>query len=244
MNLQRIQLLALSTGAIYCGIAAADTGLLQRYQGYKQYQARGQQELLEQIREEAKDWKFDLAEEHLAAARNMAYAPDAIRAVERLIADNRTAKADKERREREEAQRQRREAEKQRQREEQERQAAQRSYASSGGSSSGGATVDWVSVGASCTGTCGGPSTLSIDLSGGPGIANKLTGAHTTLSPGYGGIAGTYRYQVTFGSGGDGWFTSDKRGLVCAGAVRVSGTKRNLQIRVYDNCSDSGTGEF
>jgi hypothetical protein len=66
--------------------------LPQRYQGYKQDQARGQPELREQVREEAKDWKLDLAEQHLAAARNMAYAPDEIRVAERLIADNGTAK--------------------------------------------------------------------------------------------------------------------------------------------------------
>ncbi len=226
-----------------CGTAAAlDSNLYNRYQGYKQYQQRGQQKVLKQAREAARDWDFDLAEEHLAAARNMAYAPDEIRAVERLVADNRTAKADKERREREAAERQRREAEEQRQREEQERLAAQQSYSRPSSGSSSGGSVGWGGVDADCIGGSCGIDTLRLSLSGGPGIMSDMSRGRVMISPGYGGFAGTYHFEVVFGT--TRLFNPNEASIICSGSVHVSGTKRNLSIRVYDNCRDAGTGEF
>ncbi|WP_223296828.1 hypothetical protein [Thiorhodovibrio frisius] len=252
MNSSWIQPVVLAAGVICCGTAVAiDRGLYDRYQGYKQYQERGQQELLKQARDAAKDWDFELAEEHLAAARNMAYAPDEIRAVEKLIADNRAAKADKERREREEAERQRRaaaeatEAEEQRKREqeEQRRLAARRSYSGSSGGSSGGGSVDFVMVDADCTGWNCPPDAMRISLSGGPGYISDNNTWNPTITEGFGGgMAGTYNYQVTFGR--TRFFNPDEVGLICTGSVRISGTKQTVMIRVYDNCSDAGTGEY
>ena len=243
MSSQRIPLTALLVGFACCPSAhAIDRGLYDRYQGYKQYQQRSQQEVLKLARKAARDWDFDTAEEHLNAARNMAYAPDEIRAEEQLIADNRTAKAEQERREREEAERQRREAEEQRQRQEQERRAAQHSYGSPSRGSSGGGTVGSVRVEAECTGACGGSETLRISLSGGPGIISDDNRSHSIIMPGYDGIAGTYSYQVVFGD--TRIFNPEEVGTVCSGSVRVSGTKQALFIRLFGHCGDAGTYEY
>jgi hypothetical protein len=119
---------------------------------------------------------------------------------------------------------------------------ATRRNGGSSASSPGGRSLDWVGVDADCTGNCGGPSTLRISLSGGPGIVSDH-GAHVTINPGYGGIAGVYSYQVVFGSRAD-ILRREEAGTMCSGSVRVSGTKRNVTIRVYDNCTDAGTGEY
>ena len=64
-----------------------------------------QTELLQQAREAAKAWKFAEAERYLNEATEKSYAPQQLAEVEKLIADNRAAKAEKERREEEERQR-------------------------------------------------------------------------------------------------------------------------------------------
>jgi hypothetical protein len=74
-------LLAMATPTL-----AIDSDLYQRYQSYKARQQVGQASELSEARVAAQAGNFAQAEQHLAAARNMAYAPTEVAAVEQLIA--------------------------------------------------------------------------------------------------------------------------------------------------------------
>jgi hypothetical protein len=254
MNSKSMLRLALVAGLVHgANAGAVDRALYDQYQGYKQRQQRGQQEVLEQARAAARNWDFAEAEKQLATARNMAYTPDDLRAVEQLIADNRAAKAAKEEGERVAAERARQEAEAQRQREAQQAQVAaqqaaeaaqrQRAAASSGG---GNSASRCVTVTATMVCGLGDPwcQTRRLCVSGGPGIVDAGYGSdhgcstsHVFVCTGYGGaLAGTYSWSAQFGEGQD--------LQVCSGTVEISGASRELAIKVYNKCDDAGTHEW
>lgn len=116
-----------------------DPELYQKYKKYKSYQQSQQVETLSLARSAALSGDFEQAEQHLAAARNMAYAPDEIRAVEKLIEEERERRA---RLAREERERQQRLAEEERSA----RDAAAQAAASSEAGSTGTDSQDTVEV--------------------------------------------------------------------------------------------------
>ncbi len=183
-----------------------------------------QDELLARAKQEARSWNFGAAESDLEQAEQKDYAPDKIKAVRDLIAKERAAKAEKERRE-----------EERRRKEEEQRRLAEvrRNRAMQGGGSSSGGTVDWVNVTVEMTcGFFGGCLTRDLSVSGGPGNITD-NGKWVSITNLGRGIAGVYHFSASF----DG-------NRYCSGSFRVSGTKRNYAIRVYDDCSDASSGEY
>jgi len=188
----------------------------------EQLEQSEQSELLALAEQSAGNWNFSSASSYLSQAQEKGYSPDAIDATKRVISKHRDAYRENERRKEEE-----------RQREEEQRRLAEaaRQRQNSGGSSGGG-SVDYVVV--NFESVCGFAlcSNKDVSMSGGPGSFTNNTGASGTLLKGYNGLAGTYSWVGSFDN------------KVCSGTVRVSGTKRNLTIRAYDNCNDAGTSEY
>ncbi len=65
---------------------AIDAELYQKYQAYKERQQATQGQELEQARAALRSGDLDTAQQHLEIARNLAYAPDAVSALEQEIA--------------------------------------------------------------------------------------------------------------------------------------------------------------
>lgn len=88
---------------------AVDADLYQRYQAYKSRQQSTQNQTLEEARSALKTGDLEVAQKHLDIARNLAYTPEAISALERQIAEEKTRreqeKLAKEKREKEEQER-------------------------------------------------------------------------------------------------------------------------------------------
>ena len=105
-------------------------------------------------------------------------------------------------------------------------------YSSSGSSSS---SIDYVMV--NFESVCGAMlcSDKNLNISGGPGnfepgFKGSSTGA---IHKGYNGaVAGIYQWSAQLDN------------TVCSGQFRLSGVRKNLSIRVYNNCSDAGTNEY
>lgn len=74
--------------------------------------------------------------------------------------------------------------------------------------------------------------TEGLRVSGGPGDVSD-SGAWVGIHDIGRGIAGRYNFSASFAGNRH-----------CSGSFSLSGTKRNYAIRVYDSCSDAGSGEF
>ena len=185
-----------------------------------------QTQLLELSRQAAKNWNFSEAEGYLARARNKGHAPGEIQAAEKSIADNRAAKAEKERREAEE------------------RRLAEMQRSQGSGSASGGSQYAVVTVEAEMS--CGifmGCSTKSLSVSSDSGSgggfgwiehssSNKVNISYRPNISGRRGFAGWYTFFASFGN------------RSCSGKFYISGTKRYYKIRVREDCDDFGSAEY
>lgn len=199
------------------------------YDKYKKKKKRQQTSVLEYAKKAANDWEFEKADKLLKQAKNMAYAPDKVEAVDELIGKQRFAKSEKERKERE-ALAEKKRKEKLARARQRERENQRRYSSSNGGSSS---QVDYVMVNFSST--CGFAlcSDKNLRISGGPGsFSPSYSGAATgAIHKGYNGLAGRYNWSAQLDN------------KVCSGSFNLSGRKRNLYLSVYDNCSDAGSNE-
>ena len=160
------------------------------YDKYKKKKKRQQTSVLEYAKKAANDWEFEKADKLLKQAKNMAYAPDKVEAVDELIGKQRFAKSEKERKERE-ALAEKKRKEKLARARQRERENQRRYSSSNGGSSS---QVDYVMVNFSST--CGFAlcSDKNLRISGGPGsFSPSYSGAATgAIHKGYNGLAGRY----------------------------------------------------
>ncbi|MFH0780660.1 MAG: hypothetical protein V2B20_01750 [Pseudomonadota bacterium] len=149
-----------------------------------------QEDLLAKAGQAARNWNFSSARSLLKQAQQKGYAPTEIQAVEKLIAQNESAKADKDRREEEARQAQIAAQEAERQR------ASMASSSSSGG---GGSSSGWVSVEVRCESPLCFVRDVNISpVSGSDGGQGKFEkGFGYAIRKGYGGrYDGVYDFSV------------------------------------------------
>jgi len=197
------------------GCDSEDSGM--SFDDLQQLDQSEQSELLALSEQAANNWNFSSAEDYLSQAEEKGYAPDTIDHTKQVIRKQRQAyRKDQERK-----------AEARRRAEQRRLAQAQRS----GGGTSGG-NIDYVIV--NFESVCGIFLCYDKDLSmsGGPGTFTNNAGASGTITKGYNGLVGNYHWVGSFDN------------KVCSGTVHVSGRKRTLTIRVYDDCRDAGTSEF
>ncbi len=165
-------------------VLAIDSELYQKYQAYKERQQVTQGQALEQARAALRNGDLDAAQQHLATARNLAYAPEAISALEQEIAD------EKNRRE-------------QARLAEQQQPAAEQSSNASGSASSGSFSSQvWVSV---AFGTLSNtPHSLTMRVIDSDGFAQEASGRNHLYVPYI--KAGRHTLEVTASRNDDGTY--------------------------------------
>jgi hypothetical protein len=191
----------------------------------EQVEQAEQDELLAKAGQAVRDWNFNEARDLLAKAKQKGFAPQDIEAVEQLIADNESAKAEQDRRAQEERQAQIAAQE-----------AAQRRSAAS--SSGGGSGAESVQIEVSCR------SPMCIDSNLQVSPASGSDGGHGEFDPDIGDgfirkgfdnrLDGVYVYSVQLEP------FSDPH-VVCSGSFVLNGSENFVYLNFNTDCSDAGS---
>lgn len=186
-----------------------------------------QEDLLAKAGQAARDWNFDEARSLLKQAQQKGHAPAEIETVEKLIADNESAKAEQERR-----------AEEERQAQIAAQEAAQRQNAAPSSSGGGGGSPDYVQIEVSCRSPMCNDTDLQVSSSSGSdrGFGRfewNFTGG--AIFKGYDGrLDGVYDYSVRLEP-----FTAPH--VVCSGSFTLNGSEERVYLNFNPDCSDAGS---
>ena len=182
-----------------------------------------QEDLLAKAGQAARDWNFSEARSLLKQAQQKGYAPTEVESVEKLIADNESAKAEQERR-----------AEEERQAKIAAQEAAQRRSAVASSSGEGGGSSDNIRIEVSCQSPMCSVKDLQISSEGGPQIIDA-SADNATIFKGYDGrLDGEYDYSVRL----EPYIDSH---VVCSGSFALTGSESVVYLHFHTDCSDAGS---